>query len=1105
MTRPRFIAATLSIFLGVLVLAPLQHAHAQTPEATISGIVTDGTKAALPGATITAQHTETGQRIVAISNSEGFYALRPLPIGEYVVEAELQGFRKYRREGLILTTGATIAADIQLSVGDMAETVTVMAEAPLLSARTSEISQLIESRAVESMPLGDRRSMNLIKMTGAAVFVDYDSGAKPNFSLAGGRTQSQMFWIDGGAGQNMRLGIGQVDVDPPVETVQEVKILANNYSAEYGGSAGGVIIATTKSGTNSFRGSGFEYFRHDALDAADFFAPFVDGRKQKAPLRYNVFGGTIGGPIRRDKTFFFFSYEGSRRRTGTAQILTVPTELQRRGDFSQTFDTRGNLIVIYDPATTSGATRTPFPGNVIPQNRLDPVALQLMAMYPLPNRTADNVSGANNFGANGADRLVRDNYLAKVDHTLGRNDKISGRYLYNSDNRFFSSVLPEPAADTQSDALRHQNYFYVGYTRSFGSAVVNELRYTYANRINHTTSPGLGGGWPSRLGLRGVSDEAFPRFTIAGIAALGAGNHERRQLPIEQHQLVDTLAYVRGRHALKGGIEIRPSFNYEVNRPSISGSFNFTTQPTALPGRSGTGHGLASLLVGFPNSVSIRETEVLDRSSWYLAAFIQDDWTVRPDLTINAGVRWETDTPIVDANDRMNGFDPAAINPVSGTPGVVRFAGIDGWSTNPYKTDWNNFGPRFGFAWRPLGAERTVVRGGAGIFFAHPFDHGAPSSASLGFERSATLSTPDNGLTAPFFLRDGVPPLEATAAVRDASFGAVPVGRPTTTAVSFFERDRQTGFSRQFNLGVQQELGGRVVIEAAYVGNVSRNLAGPDLSINQIPPERLRPGVTQRDRPFPQFSNVSLVLPTNGRSDYHAGTLRAEKRFSEGFSVLATYTYSRFLSDTDSGGSDIGDVGVYSNLYDRAADYGPAGNDIRHRLTLSGVYELPVGPDRRYLSNHWLGHLLGGWVLGVLGTLQSGPPFTVTTQTNTANAFSAGALRADVIGDPELDPSDRTLARWFNTDAFAQPAPFTFGNSRRGILRGDGVVTFDLSLAKNVALGATRTLQLRVEAFNAFNHPNFGLPGHTFGAANFGVVSSASEGRTIQLGVRFVY
>jgi hypothetical protein len=295
----RFVPATvLSIVTAIPVILPAM-VEAQTSDATISGVVSDGTGGALPGVTVTAIHGETGQRHSAVTNAEGFYALRALPIGAYVIEAELSGFQRHRREGLTVTTGATVPLDIQLPLGERTETVTVQAEAPLLGARTSEISQLIESRSVEGMPLGDRRSMNLVRMTGAAVFVAYDSGQKPNFSLAGGRTQSQMFWIDGGAGQNMRLGIGQIDIDPPVDTVQEVKILSNNYAAEYGGSAGGVIIATTKSGTNQLRGSLFEYFRHDALDARDFFAPVVNGSKQKAPLRYNVFGGTVGGPMNR--------------------------------------------------------------------------------------------------------------------------------------------------------------------------------------------------------------------------------------------------------------------------------------------------------------------------------------------------------------------------------------------------------------------------------------------------------------------------------------------------------------------------------------------------------------------------------------------------------------------------------------------------------------------------------------------------------------------------------------------------------------------------------------------------------------------------------------
>lgn len=350
-----------------------------------------------------------------------------------------------------------------------------------------------------------------------------------------------------------------------------------------------------------------------------------------------------------------------------------------------------------------------------------------------------------------------------------------------------------------------------------------------------------------------------------------------------------------------------------------------------------------------------------------------------------------------------------------------------------------------------------------------------------------------------------MPPLDVATGVRDATFGAVRVGQPTTTAVTFFERDRKAGYAQQFNLGVQQELPGRMVVELAYIGNVSRNLPGPNLSINQIPPEALRPGVTQRDRPFPQFANVSIVLPSIGRSDYHAGTARLEKRFSHGFNLLATYTRATFLSDTDDGGASVGDVGVYSDFYNRRADYGPSGNDIRHRLTVSTVYELPIGPGKRFLPSHWIGRVVGGWSMGMLGTLQSGPAFSVTTQTNTTNAFSAGALRANVTDDPELPASERTLSRWFNTDAFAQPAPFSFGNSGRGILRGDGVINFDLSLAKNVDIAAGRFVQIRVELFNAFNHPNFGLPGHTFGAPDFGVVSSASGGRTIQLGLRGVF
>jgi carboxypeptidase family protein len=1105
---------------------------AQSPQSTISGIITDSTGAVVPGAQVSAINPSTTQRATTVTNERGFYVLTQLAIGDYTIEAEKDGFKKFVRQGLKLTTGATVALDIRLEIGATTDTVTVTGAAPLLQTRTSDVSTLIESKTVQDLPLGDRRTLNIVKLTGAAVFVNYDSGGKPNFSLAGGRTQSQMFWIDGGSRQNMRLGIGQVDIDPPVETVQEVKVLSNNYAAEYGGSAGGVIIATTKSGGNQFHGSLFEYLRNDALDAANFFAPVVNGVKLKAPLRYNVFGGTIGGPVwlpkkafgpagynGHNRTFFFFAYEGARRQEGLTRTLTVPTLQQRRGDFSETRNAAGQVIPIFDPATTrveGGRTvRTQFAGNKVPADRLDQVALNILEFYPLPNQAPSNVTGANNFRGNYQQILTRNNYTVKLDHNFTERDRFNFRYLYNSDDRDFTTVFSNIVAETNTPALRHQNYFYWGYTRTFSSTIINELRYTYSNRINHELSFGLGEPWATQLGLKGVSDGAFPQINVAGLTTLGAGTHERSQLPIQQHQFVNNLTIARGRHALKMGAEFRESLNFETTRTSIAGQFNFTTLLTGQPGSSATGVGLASLLLGYPNGVAFRETEALDRYSWYLAGFFQDDWTINQSLTFNLGLRWETDTPIRDRGNSMNSFDPAAINPVSGTPGVVKFAGQDGWPAQPYNTDWNNFGPRFGFAWRPFGLQKTVIRGGAGIFFAHPFDRGAPNAASLGFENSASINTQDNGLTAPFLLRDGVPAVSLSGGVRGDGFGAVRAGQAATTTVTFFERNRRTGYSGQFNLNIQQELPGHVIFEAGYIGNLSRKLASANISINQITPERLaeiaaRPDPAQRvgrqiDRPFPQFSNVTLVAPGIGASNYHALVLRAEKRFAAGFNFLATYTWSKFLNNTDEGGSALGDEPAYSNYYDRGSDYGPSANDIRQRLTISSVYELPVGRGKRYLASGPLGVIAGNWSIGVLTLIQSGPPATVTTQTNNSNAFSAGGQRADLLSDPSLKSFERTLNRWFDISVFAQPSTFTFGSSGRGVVRGDGVVNFDISLLKNFFFAEQKGFQIRLEMFNAFNHPDFGLPGTTLGGPGFGVVSSARSGRSIQLGLRLVF
>lgn len=1099
-----------SLFLLALC-API--AFAQSNTATIRGMVTDALGAVVAGAKVIATDAGTGVSTAVQTNDTGIYSLPNLPIGLYSLTVRREGFRTYVRDGIRLTTGEVLGLDIPLEVGAVSESVTVTGTAPLIQSRTSDVSQLMESRSVEDLPLGDRQALNIVKMTGAAVYVSNGTSATstPNISLAGGRTQSQMFWIDGGAAQNMRLGVGGIDQSPPVEAVDEIRILSNNYAAEYGGTSSGVVMMTTRSGTNQFHGTAYEYLRNNVFDAPGFFAPVRNGEKTAPSLRHNLFGGTLGGPLRRDKTFFFAAVQGSLRRQGTVSTLNVPTALQSAGDFSQTVNAKGQVIPIYDPSTTTGsggtARRSVFSGNLIPASQLDPVGLKIASFYPQPNRAPDSLTGANNFRANYIVGTTSYNITSKVDHNFNDSNKVTGRFLLNHDVNDNTSVFPDVGADPTTYALDWQEFWYGSWTRILGSSRVNEFRFTFEERVNHVMTQGIGGNYPQKLGLKGVSDNAFPQILPAGFSNLGSGAQERRQYPIRQWQWVDNFSWTRGRHALKFGAEVRRSRNYEINLSTASGVFNFSTQPTGLPGNSATGNGLATLLLGFPTLFSATQTEVIDRAAWYLAGFVQDDYTVNESLTLNIGLRWETDTAMKDANNRMNGFDPNQINPVSGTPGVAKFMGVNGFRTTPFDADWNNFGPRFGFAWKPFRSSLTVVRGGYGIFYSHPFDAGQPASAALGFSRSASLSTPDNGLTAPFYLRNGVPAgVSLTAPVLDDSFGAVPVGKTTTTAVTYFDPRRRTGYVQQFNLSLQRQLRGDMAVEMSAIGSMSRKLPSANLPINQIPPQVLGPSAsTQAYRPFPQFTNVQILGPTLGVSSYFGGLLRLEKRFSRGFNLLGTYTWSKFMENATYGA--IGTVGTtagYSNYYNRRADWGPSGNDIRHRITFAGVFELPFGPGRRWLAANPLRHLAGGWSIGNVTNLQTGPPITVNCQTNTTNAFSA-SLRANVLRDPNLASGQRTVQQWFDTGAFAQPAMYTFGNQGPGLVRAPGLVSFDFSLLRNFHITERLGLQFRGDFLNAFNHTNLGVPGAAFGGGGFGVIGSeaaSNPARRIQLGAR---
>ena len=874
---------TLRLVFALLLSA----AAALAQQASISGQVTDSTGATLAGAHVTATNNSTNIATVGITNASGGYLIPNLEIGEYTVAVEHEGFRRYRENKIVLDTAESFGLNVKMEIGAVSETVTVSASAATLDDKTSVISQTFEPAELADIPLGDRRTLQLVNLMPGAVFVSYATGGKPNFSLAGGRTQSQMLWIDGGSAQNMRLGVGQVDVDPPVESVEEVKVLTNNYAAEYGGSAGGVILETTKSGANSFHGSAYEFLRNDAIDAPGFFAPIVNGVKTQPELRYNIYGTTIGGPIRHNKTFFYFSYEGRNLGVGASSTLTVPSLLQRAGDFSQTKSAAGAVIAIYEPNSTQLAsgkyTRTQFPGNVIPQSELDPVAIKMLNYYPLPNHTATNAAGANNFVTNTITWTNSSFYMGKIDHVFSEKDRLTGRYLFNQDYPSISGPYgPGDAGDPTGYTNARQQYVYADEIHILNAATVNDLRFTYGYRLVPALTNGVGSNAVPAIGLPGVSDNAFPHLAPAGFSPLGSTSQERDQFPIQNLQFVDNFSKIVGRHAMKFGFEARKSSNYEADKFTASGDFTFSTQSTNNGSAGAGGNGLASMLVGYPTAFAEAQTQPTNRYSWYYAAFAQDDFTVSRGLTLNFGVRWEMDTPMIDVNNRMNGFSLSQLNPVSNTPGVVNFMGLNGVSSVPWKYDWNNFGPRFGFAWKPGFSNKLVVRGGYGVFFAHPFDTGQPASANLGFSTSESLTTPDNGITPVFILKNGPPPLTSSVAL-NSSYGAVPYGAAPTTAVTYFDPSRVTGYSQQSNLSVQYQISSSMIVEVTAITNMGHKLANFNLPIDQILPSVSGPACsTQICRPFPQFSSVTILSPSIGDSNYIAGFVRLSKRFSNG-------------------------------------------------------------------------------------------------------------------------------------------------------------------------------------------------------------------------------
>ena len=1084
------------VVIFCLLVAVIPPCAAQTTTSTITGRITDPTEAVIPAAQVSVVNVDSGVTIEVESNESGLYRVPSLSPGSYRVEVESSGFQRLVRSGIVLQISQVLQVDLVMQLGAITETIDVTGSAPVVESQTSSVSQLVERSMIEGMPLGNRTATSLVVLTPGAYVVNpggFGAGF-PIFGISGGRVRNQSYSLDGGNVTNVvGLAVPQLQTGLPMDAMQEFRVLSNNYAAEHGHSTSGIVTMSTRAGTNALHGSLFYYVRNDALDARNFFSA------TKAPLRQHQFGASIGGPIIKDKTHFFFSWEQGRRVSGGTAFRTVPTALQRSGDFSQTLDSKGKLIPIYDPATTVGQDRQLFPGNVIPANRSDSVAEALTDFWPAPNRSGA-ITGANNFFVNTRPDTVRNVYVTRIDHQLGPSDRLMVRYFGNKWDAENPGVFGIPYADPNANMVNNfVQSILGGYTHIFNSNLINEFRFTFVKRKNQNISFGLNENSAGQVGLQGVSDVGFPRVTITGMSPLGRTTHFRLQTPIKDTQVQEAISYYRGKHAFKVGFEYRQGSNKDDKDQSSSGTFAFTPLITGLPGKSKTGIAFASFLLGEANSANRIRPDIIHSQAAYWSWYVQDDWRVSERLTLNLGLRWETGTPRTEQEDRMNAFDTTAINPVSGTPGIITFANRDGVPRTAWDTDLNNFGPRFGFAWRPPGMDRTVIRGGGGIFYGPTVSNIVATSAAIGFSTDLRIAATQAGIDSAMRLRDGFPIVPRTEI--GPGFGAVPVGAKTTTAVSFFERERAMPMSLQYNFNIQHELRENLMVEVGYISNLSHHLTSRrDLTINQVPPELMGSGNAQIRRPYPQYTNVTVINPPLGNSTYHGFTVKTEKRYGVGLTLLAHYTFSKFIDDAESF-SEYGDAQSYMDAYNRGLDKSLSGSDIPHRAVISGVYELPFLRD----SAGALANVLGGWKIGLIASFQSGPPFTVYNKSNTTNAFSAGPLRPNLVGDPTLPESERTIHRWFNTDAFAAPAQYTFGDSPRSVLRGPGRINMDLSLLKVFEFTERWKMEVRGESFNFLNRVNFNVPAHSLGTASFGIISGAQSARVIQLGLRLTF
>jgi hypothetical protein len=1093
-------AVATGVFLATACFLTIAPAYAQNRNAgEIRGTITDSSGARVPDATVTITNTSTGVTTEVVSGSTGVYDAPSVEPGNYEVAVSKAGFKKFVRSGIVLHVEA-ITVDAVLEVGTFAQEVTVTAAAPLVTTETSERRTTLTSVTVVELPNVGRSWYDLtgqlpgVNPGGSSGTVS--SGTAQDASGQGVGVNGAAGWqenwlVDGGVGtfpvsQNPDL------LQVPLEAISEINFSTSNFSAEYGNGVA-VFNVITKSGTNKFHGSLFEFVQNDKFEARNFFAP------SPTPLRWNEYGGTVGGPIRRDKAFFFFSFQRNPTNSTAPTFYTFPTAAMKSGDFSAP-----GLPTVYDPASLVCAggvcTRTAFPNNSVPQNRIDPVAAKIQAYLPTPN-----LPGLfNNYYFNSASPTTTTWYNGRVDYNISSRNRLTGTIMVVPQNSY--TIAPTCPMSCNADYIREtQGQITDVWTLSPG--LVNEFRESAVREYGTWSSPDMGKGYPQKIGLPNAPANSFPNITVDGVVPTSIGGGLSALLGFATYTTSDTLTWIKGKHILKFGGEYNKFQDNQAWANVDSGDYDFSGIFTTNPaeGFSG-GLGYADFLLGLPDSWGVSMSPETGLRSSNFQAFAQDDYKVTPHLTLNLGVRYIAQAGWTEVHDRIGNFDPTLMNPGTGTLGALCFAGQTfGGHHCPraqQRTIWDIFDPRIGFAWSPKNAwsVRASYAINTMMWGANSFSSGwAPGWAIQG-----SLATTDM-LTPVFNFAQGPPAgsiIYPTAAARTPDM-------LNGQGVTYMPYDTPATYTQQWHLDIQHQIRGSIVIDAGYVGTRGVHLLfGRD--IDQVTAAAIgeygAPGVDMQPyRPYPQYYGIGTNL-YDGISNYHSFQFSARKEFSHGLSFIVNYTAAKTLDTTTTPGwccsSD-----TWQNAYNPRADYGLALSDVPQLLNGSFVYELPAGSGKAFLNRGGvLNGVLGGWQLSSTFQLHPGLPFTPTIGTANLDGSLAGAWFPNRLSKGTL--ANPSINLWFDPNAFAQPDPYTFGNSGRDILRGPSWKNMNLSLAKNFRirqLGDGGRLQVRVDAYDVFNHANFGMPNASLGTAGVGVISSALTNRNLQLGAKLSF